>query len=515
MRRPSPRQVSTGGSLLGLLVLAAVLVGGGAYHYLTYGSEPFRPAVVAATGIVVFLAVGYLLEHDVSPSNYPIVLGWTVVGTVAVGGGALALAAATGSLPTFADDGTAFGTLAGVGSVTGLAVGIQSAYVRQAEERADRAETIAERLSEERSRFAVLNETTRRLLDAHDCETVAKRLVEEGRVGLPGPFAGVWLYDEEQDRLVPAETTSTDADWTPKQLWADSEAMAVFKDGDPLTIAGEEFPDVGPVFAAPINEHGLLVVGSSDGLDERARDLTEVYALTAEAAMERIEREAELQRQNDRLDSFASVVAHDLRNPLNVVRGRAELAQATGDIDHLDHVFRSLDRMETIIADVLALAQGGEEEIETESVKLIDLVEESWSQVDTRQAELDVGFLPTAQADPDRLARLFENLFRNSVEHGSTGSRDASRRPDDSVEHGGPGVTVSVAMLEDEEGFFVADDGPGIPVAERDRVLSEGYSGGGGTGIGLAIVRQVADAHGWTVDVTESESGGARFEFRF
>jgi signal transduction histidine kinase len=483
--------------VLGLLVVAAALVGGAAYHYLTFGGDPLRPAVAAATGVVLFLAVGYLLGSDVSPSNYPVVLGWTLLGTVAVGGGGVALAAATGPLPTVTADGPAVAALGGVGSVTGLAVGVQSARVRQANERADRAQTIAQRLSEERGRFAVLNETTRSLLAAPDRETVAKRLVEEGRVGLPGPFAGVWLYDESRDRLVPAETTSTDADWSPQQLWPDSEAMAVFEAGEPLTIGGEGFPDVGPLFAVPIGDHGLLVVGSSGGLDERARNLAEVYALTAAAAMDRIARENQLERQNDRLESFASVVAHDLRNPLNVIRGRAELAQATGDTAHLDSAFRSLDRMETIIEDVLALARGGEDDVESESVKLTDVVEASWSHVDTGTAELDAGFLSTIQADPDRLARLFENLFRNAIEHG------------------GPDVTVSVAMLDDEDGFYVADDGPGIPVAEREAVFRDGYSGSDGTGIGLAVVRQVAEAHGWRVDVTESEAGGAQFEFRF
>jgi signal transduction histidine kinase len=497
MQRPDARQVTTGGSRLGLLLVAASLVGAGAYHVLAFGGDPLRPAVAAATGVVLFLVVGYLIGSDVAPSNYPLVLGWTLLGTALVGGGALVLAAVTGPVPTLADDGPTLAALAGTGSVTGLAVGIQSARVRQANARAERARTIAQRLSEERGRFAVLNETTRSLLDAPDRETVARRLVEEGRVGLPGPFAGVWLYDPERDRLVPAQTTSTDADWKPRQLWADSEAMAAFERGEPLTIAGEEFPDVGPLFAAPIGDHGLLVVGSPEGFDERARNLAEVYALTAEAAMDRIERQAELRRQNDRLDSFASVVAHDLRNPLNVIRGRAELAQATGDPSHLDPIFRSLDRMETIIEDVLALARGGEADLDLEPVTLTDLVEASWTQVDTGSATLDVGVLPPTQADPDRLARLFENLFRNSVEHG------------------GPDVTVTVAGLDDEDGFFVADDGPGIPVAEREKVLQEGYSTAEGTGIGLAVVRQVADAHGWRLAVTESDTGGARFEFRF
>nr|WP_281362342.1 ATP-binding protein [Natronomonas salina] len=98
------------------------------------------------------------------------------------------------------------------------------------------------------------------------------------------------------------------------------------------------------------------------------------------------------------------------------------------------------------------------------------------------------------EADPDRLRHLFENLYGNAVEHGAA---DA---------------TVTVDPLDG--GFFVADDGPGIPEDERDAVLEAGYTTArSGTGLGLAIVRRIAEAHGWTVDVREGADGGARFEF--
>ena len=97
-------------------------------------------------------------------------------------------------------------------------------------------------------------------------------------------------------------------------------------------------------------------------------------------------------------------------------------------------------------------------------------------------------------ADERRLQRLFENLYRNAVEHG------------------GEDVTVTVGDI-DGEGFFVADDGPGIPPDERDRVFQSGYSGDeDGTGFGLAIVERIVEAHGWAIHVTESDTGGARFE---
>jgi PAS domain S-box-containing protein len=206
-------------------------------------------------------------------------------------------------------------------------------------------------------------------------------------------------------------------------------------------------------------------------------------------------RERDLQRQNDRLDEFASVVSHDLRNPLNVATGRLELARDECDSDSLDAVARAHDRMEALIDDLLTLAREGNEVADLEPVELEPLFENCWLTVADDDATLDADVDGTVPADRGRLKQLVENLYRNAVEHG------------------GEGVTVSVGELDDRTGFFVADDGPGIPEDERGEVFDAGYSTSeSGTGFGLPIARQVAEAHGWSIGVTESESDGARFE---
>jgi signal transduction histidine kinase len=99
----------------------------------------------------------------------------------------------------------------------------------------------------------------------------------------------------------------------------------------------------------------------------------------------------------------------------------------------------------------------------------------------------------TIRADGSSLQQLFENLYRNAVEYG------------------GDDVIVRVGEMND--GFFVADTGPGIPESERENIFEAGYSTtDNGTGFGLRIVNEIADAHGWEVAITESEEGGARFE---
>jgi signal transduction histidine kinase len=202
----------------------------------------------------------------------------------------------------------------------------------------------------------------------------------------------------------------------------------------------------------------------------------------------------DLQRSNEHLEEFASVVSHDLRNPLNVAQLRLELARDETKSEHLDTVARAHDRMETLIADLLTLAHDGTVIDTVEQVSLAEFARSCWHTIETTDGTLVVDTDSAVCADPDRLRQLLENLLRNALDHGSAD------------------VTVTVGGLAD--GFYVADDGPGIPETERDSVLERGYSTTEqGTGLGLSIVESIAEAHGWEVRVTESEDGGARFEF--
>ncbi|WP_277424153.1 HAMP domain-containing sensor histidine kinase [Halorubrum sp. CSM-61] len=190
----------------------------------------------------------------------------------------------------------------------------------------------------------------------------------------------------------------------------------------------------------------------------------------------------------------------DLRTPLNVAQGRVDLERSARDSDHLEIAARSLDRMEDLIADVLTMARQGHEIEETELVSLDATAAECWDGVRTESATLTVAEDLRFKADPGRARHLFENLFRNSIEHG--GSDD-----------GGSDVSVRVGPLDDGNGFYVEDDGPGIPAADRDRVFETGFTTGTERlGLGLAIVEGVVDAHGWAIATGESAEGGVRFE---
>lgn len=213
------------------------------------------------------------------------------------------------------------------------------------------------------------------------------------------------------------------------------------------------------------------------------------YELFQQRATERIE------QQRDQLEEFAGVVSHDLRNPLSVIAGYVDLAEKSGNPEHFDRIRNALDQMEMLIDDLLVLAREGRAIGEMEPINVTELVEQCWSFVPTDKATLEIEQNLTIRCDCDRAQQVFENLFRNAIEHGSTS------------------VTVRVGALPERTGLYIEDDGPGIPAGARDQVFESGFSTAqNGTGFGLSIVEQVVEAHGWEIEATDGETGGARFE---
>jgi signal transduction histidine kinase/DNA-binding response OmpR family regulator len=268
----------------------------------------------------------------------------------------------------------------------------------------------------------------------------------------------------------------------------------------------------------PLGEHGLLIAASAavDAFNEADIVAGRVLAANMEAALAAVERdkqlrdrEQELSTQNDRLEQFATVVSHDLRNPLNVAIGRLGALKEECDDDNIAAIEQALDRMQALIDDLLLLARTGDSITEMETVALGTAVEDCWEVVDTGDAALVVDTDRKIQADVTRLKQLLENLIRNAIEHSAT---DEQMQSSGASDYDGPGVTVTISEIPG--GFAVSDDGPGIPDADREAVFESGYSTTtDGTGFGLSIISQIAAAHGWTVTLTESDAGGARFEF--
>jgi PAS domain S-box-containing protein len=357
-----------------------------------------------------------------------------------------------------------------------------------------------------------LQETGQRLSSAQSVESIGEIAVEAAVEVLGFENTGIWQYDEQDDVLLPL-AASDDAEQAfttlPRLARGEGLTWEAFEAGElrryedvraePAVYNPET--DIQSEMLVPLGEHGVLVTGVTEpaAFSNTDADLFRILGATVETALDRAEREATLQRQNDRLDKFASVVAHDLRNPLTVAMGYLDVAAETGDPEHFEEIEFAHDRMERLIEDLLTLARGETTVGTTEQVDIATVATAAWGYVDTDEATVDIADdVPVVTGDAGRLTQLFENCFRNAVEHG------------------GDDVAISVTPLTDADGFAVTDDGEGIPPERRESVFDHGVTTNEqGTGFGLAIVEDIAEAHGWTVGATESDEGGARFEFEF
>ncbi|MFC4987427.1 PAS domain S-box protein [Saliphagus infecundisoli] len=363
--------------------------------------------------------------------------------------------------------------------------------------------------------LADLHEWTRKMMDATEPAAVASIAVETAERVLDLSVCALWLYDEDTGTLRPTAMTD-DSDATignlPTYEPGNSLSWDAFVNGDARTYDDVSEADVynpetsiRSEMILPLGEYGVMNVGTTTigEFDDTDEALARLLATNVEAALERAEREREraaqrqlLEQQNDRLEEFASTVSHDLRNPLNVASGRLELLREDTDSQHAQPIVDALERMDDLIEECLMFARQGQLVTDPIQVDIETIAERAWQTVDTEDTTLTVDDLRTVKADEERLRTLFENLFHNAILHGDA-------------------TAVQIGPLEDGPGFYVADDGSGIPESEHETVFDRGYSTSEtGTGLGLSIVEAIADAHGWEIVLAEGNETGSRFEVR-
>ncbi|QZX99121.1 GAF domain-containing protein [Halobaculum rubrum] len=356
-----------------------------------------------------------------------------------------------------------------------------------------------------------LQDRTRQLMQASTRDAIAEIAVETANETLGAQLSGVHFArsgGRQLELTAHADSVETSFDELPiYDRGVDDDPASdfvweAFDSGEPRSIddirtherLAAETPSRS-VIVHPLNDHGVFIVSSTEpnAFDETDKTFTEVLATAVAAALDRVEHERELRRQNEQLDEFAGLISHDLRNPLNVAQGRVMLAREETDTDHLDSAASAIDRALSLLEESLAIARQGHDDSDVEPVELASVVSECWAHTDTAEAELTVETDRTVPADPSRLKQLLENLIRNAVKHG--------------------GDDVRITVGDIPGGFYVADDGPGIPDDERERVFEVGHTTDDeSTGYGLYIVREIAEAHGWDISIADGEAGGARFE---
>jgi two-component system OmpR family sensor kinase len=251
--------------------------------------------------------------------------------------------------------------------------------------------------------------------------------------------------------------------------------------------------------------------------EELTRSQTEVgeVARAMNTMLDDLEAAFEARHAADsRLRRFVADASHELRTPLAAIRGYAQMleripaADAQARQQAEERIARGADRMSALVDDLLLLARLDADDRRLEAAPvdvtplLLDAVEDAHAAAPDHRFDVDVPAHPVvARADTQMVERIVRNLVSNAWKHTPAGTR----------------VTVSAAPGEEaavpEVVIEVADDGPGIPAGIRDEVFgrfvraeaSRSRTGGGSSGLGLAIVRSAVEAQGGSVVLMTGE----------
>jgi signal transduction histidine kinase len=299
----------------------------------------------------------------------------------------------------------------------------------------------------------------------------------------------------------------------------------------------------GPVFMVQWRREPLpwLVLGLGAMLSLLATVLA-ALAQRHDAAMRRFAQEravaaeqlartnASLRQANEDMEQFVSAVSHDLKNPLVGIEWTCQAVQTAMNDGRPEDIRqdvamlrRSCRRMRRLVDDLLAHSRAGFAPLATRDVDVDALVRKLVADHAAQAAQAGAivqtaGSLPTVRGDAGRLAAAFDNLIANALKYARRPNATQPRvvigcEPDgmESADRRGDGIGRPTAWR-----FYVRDNGPGIAMEDRKRIfdvfvrLAEDDDG---TGIGLAIVRRVAEAHGGRAWVEDSPGGGATFWF--
>ncbi len=274
-----------------------------------------------------------------------------------------------------------------------------------------------------------------------------------------------------------------------------------------LTAQGDRDADLSAMGAGAVD---FLVKGRLDpAMLERAIRYAMERHRTRRLLAEHV---AELRRTNGELAQFASMLSHDMRQPLHVVAGYLELIATMGEesaraADFAVRAQGAVHRMNTMIDDLLADVRGERAAGPFAPVDTAEIFDNALADlslaISSAAAVVERGPLPVVKGNASQLGQLFRNLLDNALKF-------RGLLP--------PYVLVTAQAADGGWVFSVADNGVGVAGQDVHRIFSMFQRGGRGatvlgTGVGLAVCRRVAERHGGRIWVDSPEGGGAIFRF--
>jgi PAS domain S-box-containing protein len=381
---------------------------------------------------------------------------------------------------------------------------------------------VTERKERERQ-IADLHDATRRMVGAADEAELCSIAVETAESVLGHPIAGIWLADESGDRLEPvASTAAATALLGESPVYTEDNSLSwlAYERGEPIVADDlREWGDTYDVDAelrsglvVPVGEYGVMNIASREvgAFNDNEVALAKLLAANAQVALDRSERESQLERQTEQMEFFNSILRHDVLNAVTVIKGRAEFlaAELEGqELDDVETIVRWSDDVTEIVQRVRTvletLTREGDPELEPMDVDAelraeVERVRATYPGVEFR-TEIPGGTTVLAN---ELLGDVLGNIVTNAIEH-----NDAE------------GLRVSTTVERDDDAVAVriADNGQGVDDDRKEAIFRRGATGHAksiGSGFGLFFADAMVAEYGGDLWVEDNDAGGATFVLR-
>lgn len=345
------------------------------------------------------------------------------------------------------------------------------------------------------------NKSIDRLLNVEYLDDGINVIMESFKEHFEYNVAGFWVF--EDNKLVPHNTTLDSDNIVGEHpvFTEDDNSLSwnSFKNNESIIVndmdnhkSYEDGDYIKSEIIIPIGKYGVINIGSTSvgEFDYMEVDLLDSWSNIINEILHRIELQNNLSKEKKRLERTLSFVNHDLVNPLSVAKGYASRCAEEYNDEKIHKIQSSINRMEEIIDNIKHIASNDDlDEQKIKEVNISDLVSECSSNIDSDNAQINNNIDMFVKADRSKLRHLFENIFKNAIEHSGVSN-------------------TKITVGEFENGFYISDNGKGIK-QDTDQIFEFGKSKNG-SGIGLNICRRIANMHGWEIEA--NNDNGAVFK---